>query len=144
MELPAYHDFVPGPGETLDERRAVQNFLGKSLEQASALFFENALLYDEDLMWMGGKAFAFYLPAVLPYLRSAESEDDPDFVSSLLGTLQFRWKYDRPSVELAKEAALEVIRTCLQDLPKFDTAPEIYRRLPERLREWEKKLESLG
>ena len=44
--------------DSLDERCAVKNFLGKDLDQAQALFREISLYYQEDLMWMGPKAFA--------------------------------------------------------------------------------------
>ena len=39
--------------DSLDERCAVKNFLGKNQEQAHSLFRENFLRYQEDLMWMG-------------------------------------------------------------------------------------------
>lgn len=56
--------------DTLDEKRAVDHFLGKSVEQAEQLFIENSLKYQEDLMWMGPKAFYYYLESVLRYLQN--------------------------------------------------------------------------
>jgi hypothetical protein len=44
---------------SLDEKRATEHFLGKTLEQAKSLFRMNNLCYFEDLMWMGPKAFNF-------------------------------------------------------------------------------------
>ncbi|WP_435007341.1 hypothetical protein P12x_004665 [Tundrisphaera lichenicola] len=49
--------------DSLDERAAVRRFLGKDLRQARELFRDNFLAYQEDLMRMGPRAFAFYLPA---------------------------------------------------------------------------------
>src|SRR6185437_15714897 len=48
--------------DSLDELDAVEHFLGKDLEQAQSLFRENFLRYQEDLMFMGPKAFQFYVP----------------------------------------------------------------------------------
>jgi len=45
--------------DSLDERCAVKNFLGKDLEQARSLYRENFLKRQEDLMWMGPIAFRF-------------------------------------------------------------------------------------
>jgi hypothetical protein len=46
--------------DSLDERVAVERFLGKNLEEAEALFGENLCRYTEDLMWMGPVAFRYY------------------------------------------------------------------------------------
>lgn len=54
--------------DSLDERVAVEHFLGRSLEEAEALFRENRLRYFEDLMWMGPIAFRFYVIAAIRYL----------------------------------------------------------------------------
>jgi hypothetical protein len=48
--------------DSLDERSAVEHFLGKDLEQAEALFCEDLLCYWEDLMWMGRSHFASTYP----------------------------------------------------------------------------------
>src|SRR5580704_9995421 len=64
--------------DSLDERWAVIHFLGKDLEQAQALFRENFLHYQEALMWMGPKAFRFYVLAAIKYLLSEESNGNSD------------------------------------------------------------------
>lgn len=51
------------PYDDLDGRVACRHFLGKSLAEAEALFRENEIYYQEDLMWMGAKAFCFYVQA---------------------------------------------------------------------------------
>ena len=60
MQLPTVEEINPIP-EDLDGQTAVQNFFGKSLEEAEALFRENSLCYQEDLMFMGASAFRFYV-----------------------------------------------------------------------------------
>ena len=76
--LPTERDFDPWSGD-LDAQCAWRNFGGLTIEQAKAKFCENPLRYQEDFMFMGGKAFAYYFPVVEDYLRSipdAASEDD--------------------------------------------------------------------
>ena len=51
MTLPTAADI--NVHDSLDEQHACQVFLGKSIDQAEALFRENGLFYQEDLMGMG-------------------------------------------------------------------------------------------
>jgi hypothetical protein len=69
------------PFDTLDERYAVEHFLGKDLGQAEALFREDFMRHKEDLMCMGPIAFRFYVPAALNFLLSVEEADPDDMVS---------------------------------------------------------------
>jgi hypothetical protein len=83
---------------SLDERTAAAHFLGKNLQQAEELFRENFLYYQEDLMWMGPKAFCYYVPAAVAYLISAASDGDSDAASSFCGVLEFRLDDDREAM----------------------------------------------
>jgi hypothetical protein len=81
MRLPTAKDISPKFGtdyEGNDERCAREHFLGKSLDEAEALFRQNALFYEEDLLWMGAPAFRYYVPAFIRYIRSEHSRCDPD------------------------------------------------------------------
>jgi hypothetical protein len=60
--------------DSLDERTAVENFLGKDRQEAEALFRKNFLYYQEGLMWMGPRAFCYYLPAALAYVQSQSAD----------------------------------------------------------------------
>jgi hypothetical protein len=55
----------------LDAQNAWANFGGLNLLEAKARFRENPLCYQEDFMFMGGKAFAYYFPVIEEHLRSA-------------------------------------------------------------------------
>jgi hypothetical protein len=76
--------------DSLDERSAVEHFLGKDLEQAEALFCEDLLCYWEDLMWMGPIAFRFYVSAAINYLLSDEADNDAYAASSFCSLIGFR------------------------------------------------------
>ncbi|MEM7678737.1 MAG: hypothetical protein AAF449_22375 [Myxococcota bacterium] len=76
---------------SLNEQSAVEHFLGKDLLQAELLFKNNFLCYQEDLMWMGPKAFCFYVQAAVNYLLGPDSDGDSDAVSSFLICVQFQY-----------------------------------------------------
>ncbi len=84
--------------DSLDERTAVEHFLGKDLEQAEALFREDLLCYWEDLMWMGPIAFRFYVPAAINYLLSEEAENDAYAASSFCSLISFRLDHEPAEV----------------------------------------------
>lgn len=97
MPLPTEHEINPIP-EDLDGQVAVRNFLGKTLQDAVAMFDENSLVYQEDLMWMGPTAYCFYLPAVLEHFSSQEDEELVPFIATLF---EFRLKHDAAAIEPA-------------------------------------------
>ena len=66
--------------DSLDERSAVEHFFGQDLLQAEVLFRENFLYYQEDLMWMGPRAFCFYVDAAIAYLLSPAASGDSDAI----------------------------------------------------------------
>ena len=70
------------PNGSLDEGSACKHFLGKTLTEAEALFREASLYYQEDLMWMGPRAFQFYLPAALNDLKSEAARGPNDRMRS--------------------------------------------------------------
>ncbi|GMU81056.1 MAG: hypothetical protein AMXMBFR47_09270 [Planctomycetota bacterium] len=78
--------------DSLDERVAVEHFLGRTLDEAEYLFCENPLRYFEDLMWMGPIAFRFYVIAAIRYLtRSPRRVLSGDYFASVIG---FRLDYE--------------------------------------------------
>lgn len=141
--LPSLEDISPTKGLDLDEKCAVEHFLGKSIDEASLLFKENAFYYGDDLMHMGRIAFAFYLPALKPYLESSESEFDSDIVNHLLGTIRARLEFDAKSICLAKSSILELLGYCLDKYPKFQVDVSIYGDLGKELRGVLKEVELL-
>jgi hypothetical protein len=106
--------------DSLDERSAVENFLGKSLAQARRLFCDDFLTYSEDLMWMGPEAFRFYVPAAIDYLRSTESDGDSVAASSFCGLIEFRLCSCPDSIEPVKDLIRECIRAMLEDFDRYE------------------------
>ncbi len=67
-KLPIERDFDPYGGG-LDEQCAWKNFGGLTLDEAYLKFESAPEVYQEDFMFMGGKAFAFYFPVIDRFLR---------------------------------------------------------------------------
>lgn len=76
--LPSRSDFNPWGEGALDAEWAWGNFGGLSLAEAHSKFRECPEIYQEDFMFMGGKAFAFYFPVIEDYLRNLPTEEDED------------------------------------------------------------------
>ena len=75
--LPTERDFNPY-GWDLDAQHAWKNFGGLTLREANIRFREVPENYQEDFMFMGGKAFAFYFPVVDSFLRETSASYDGD------------------------------------------------------------------
>src|SRR5688572_29797752 len=106
MRLPTAKDISPRYGtdyEGNDERCAREHFLGKSLDDAEALFRKNALYYEEDLLWMGAPAFRYYVPAFIRYIQSDHSSGDPDAINCFAGLVERRSERRRDVAAIARK-----------------------------------------
>ena len=74
--LPSESDFDPFGG-CLDAQHAWRQFGGLALEDAYAKFIEGPIFYQEDFMFMGGRAFAFYFPVLDRYLQTYRVGEGP-------------------------------------------------------------------
>jgi hypothetical protein len=127
--------------DSLDERSACKNFLGKNLEEAEALFHENFLHYQEDLMWMGPVAFQYYVPAAIRYIQSPESKGDSDAINCFLGLFEFRFEYEPKSFQPIAKELIDICRFIVEHYDQFDVTPEIYGDLRSR---YEKLIQQLS
>ena len=130
--IPTKKDINPTPGN-LDELTALKHFNGKSQSEAANLFFECPTYYEEDLKWMGSKAFAFYFPSMEPYLLSEASEDDSDIINALANTLQIRLKQDPQSIKGCLVPALRILDYISENMQKFNVDPTIYGNITVKL-----------
>jgi len=128
----------------LDERVALENFLGKDVEGAIALFRDNDLFYISDLMWMGDYAFRYYFLALNTYIQREsekglnESGDSVGEVCvSTIGHIQMVL-----SVQLDRSVAWQEIRTeiracletCLNMLSLFEYIPRSDSNLDKQIK----------
>lgn len=109
---------------SLDEKVASEHFLNKTVQQAEALFRENSAHYQEDLMWMGPRAFHFYLQAAINYLQSEHSTGDDHFIDCLHEIVVFR--VEQEGFVLALERVNEMIDYVINNYEKFDVHTDTY------------------
>lgn len=112
--------------DSLDERWAADNFLGKTLEQAEELFRESAMTYQEDLMHMGPVAFRFYVLAFVNYLRSAASSGDSYAVNAFESLVRNRWESEPGELEPIRELLADACRAVLTQFERFEVDEAIY------------------
>jgi hypothetical protein len=74
-ERPVKGDFDPYNG-CLDALRAWKNFGGLSRASAYERFCESPEYYQEDFMFMGGVAFAYYYPVIERYILESSIENN--------------------------------------------------------------------
>jgi hypothetical protein len=119
--LPTERDFDPWGGD-LDAQCAWRNFGGLTIDQARTKFCENPLYYQEDFMFMGGKAFAYYFPIIEQYLRAVpDASDDDDHESWILAKCiqnQFT-RDDCAHVRHLAERALDLAEFVCQNIHRF-------------------------
>ena len=84
MKIPSKSEWGDIENDNLDAECAVNQFAGKSLDDAQKMFRENALYYQEDLISMPPIAFNCYALAFAKYVLSDYAESDSDGASSFL------------------------------------------------------------
>jgi hypothetical protein len=118
--------------DSLDERSAVEHFFGKDLKQAEVLFRENFLYYQEDLMWMGPRAFCFYVDAAIASLLSPAASGDSDAISCFCGVVEFQLENHREAIAPAHDRLHAAVQAILNDFKRYDCDPQIYGDLASR------------
>jgi hypothetical protein len=120
-----------------DEQVACEHFLGKNLEEAEGLFRQNALLYQEDLMWMGPNAFKFYVKAAIRYVFSRDSVNDSIIIGALTSILEFhielQWETHSGVLREIAGDILSVCKYIIQNHEKFNLDDGLYSDVCGRL-----------
>jgi hypothetical protein len=135
MQAPTVVDWGSLDERNLDAVSAREHFCGKSELEAEALFRENALHYQEDLLSMPPVPFDFYAPVFARYVLSPEARGDSDAGSSFLALVEELLERQphlakRETLEHLLEAATRVAQT--QSFYAAD--PRIYGSFIERHR----------
>lgn len=143
MGLPTEEEINPIP-EDLDGKSAIENFLGKDLEQAEQMFREAALFYQEDLRFMGPAAFRFYVQAAISYLRSDSATGDSDMINCFAGVLGFRLEYEADELVPVAQMLSSVCGFIVLNYERFDVTPNIYGDLRPRYESLQKAFQRLA
>lgn len=132
-DIPTYKDLCPGDPPCLDEKAAANNFLGKTLKEAEALFHENCMYYANDLTWMGRVGFEYYLQAFQDYLTSDASLGDSGVESVV--DLAFHCRHKQRELGAAKSLVLECLDYLIANFDKFDLEDTVQPTLKDMLTE---------
>jgi hypothetical protein len=112
--------------DSLDERCACENFLGKNLEEAEALFRYDFLTYQEDLLFMGPRAFRYYVRAAIRYLRGPHATGDSDAANTFASVLELRLENERNEVRPIARELTGICKHMSADIARFDCEPALY------------------
>jgi hypothetical protein len=126
--------------DSLDERSAAEHFHGKDLRQAEDLFRDNFLCYQEDLMWMGPRAFYYYVQAAIAYLLGPDADGDSDAANSFCGVVEFQLEHSCDAIRPAHPLLRDAIRAILNNFSRFDCDPKTYGDVASRYRALEDQL----
>lgn len=118
--------------DSLDERSAVEHFLGKSLAEGGLLFRDNGAYYSEDLMWMGPRAFNYYVQAAANYIRSSESQDDTFAVAGTVLAAETQLRNNRSEIDEVIPLIRGIVHYILLNLDKFDFEDDHARKFRSR------------
>ena len=132
ISLPTENDFLSPESRDPDERSALQNFLGKTPEQAEEMFRKCFLSYQEDLTYMRTPAFCFYVIPAISYLCSDAADGDSDAASTFCSVMEARMRAGLDAIRPIAPAASEAVRQILARFDRFKCNPEIYGDIPAR------------
>jgi hypothetical protein len=108
--LPTKADFNPWGPYALDAERAWRNFGGLTLAETHSKFSENPCYYQEDFMFMGGKAFAFYFSVIEDHLRQGtEVASEGDDREAWILAKGIRSQFDRDTAHHVAPLADRII-----------------------------------
>jgi len=142
MTIPTRQEICPY--DDLDGRVACEHFLGKNLDEAEALFRNNSLYYQDDLMWMGPVAFRFYLPAVSQFIRSTAAQDESDFIAHFASTLEHRLEHEPVELQPVAKLLVDLTSYVVENWSRFEVGAEAYRDVLARYRTLELAFSRLG
>lgn len=120
----------------LDCEWAYKRFAGKTREEAMAMFADNALLYQEDVMFMPKRCFGFYAIAYADYLTSDLSLFEDAGASCFVGIVEIRHADIRQERTEVREAIIRTLRA-IETNPAWyvdKLAQNFYAGLAERAR----------
>lgn len=129
--LPRERDFDPYNGN-LDCQHALKIFGGMTLDQAYTEFCDRPEIYQEDFMFMGPKAFAYYFPVVDRYLREVTSNDPHDDCETVILAQAIKGQLDHDAVCRSITILAEIrslIDFVLMELARYSGSKKIRKQI---------------
>ena len=129
--IPTLEDWHSEPWD-LDIPYAFKHFNGKTIEESVPLFEENALCYQEDLMFMPSRVFGYYFRAYLTYVLSPASANDSDGASCFIGLIEHKLKWQPADIQPLWREIRPVLEHLAANQQFFGASPEIYGSFQQR------------
>jgi len=123
--IPSEEDWRSEPWD-LDIPYAYEHFSGKSREDATQLFAENAIYYQEDVMFMPARCFRYYVHSYMDYLMSNESRDDSDGASCFYGLVEVRADDFASLDDSSRQRVIELLDRLGKSQAWYGADPDIY------------------
>lgn len=112
------------PYNCLDGNIAEKHFLGKTVEDAVDMLSESFESYQEDLMFMGHKAFEYYWEAINTYVRSEKSSQDWPVINYLKSVIYFQIEEKEIQTSPIIKQVKELVEYVLDNFDKFNDINE--------------------
>jgi hypothetical protein len=125
MDVPTEADWRNEPW-CLDAAVAYEHFHGKTTAEAVQLFEQNALYYQEDVLFMPSRAFGYYARAYAEYLMSEAAQGDSDGASAFISLLKFKAQWKPEDVRPIWPELRPLLERLANEQDRFDAIPEIY------------------
>lgn len=119
--------------DSLDERVALERFLGKTLQQAEEMIREDSGRSAENLTFMGPEAFCFYMIAFVSFIKSASAPRDYSPVASLCYLVECRLDGDCNSIPCAISMMRDAVKYVLDNLDTYRLDSAIFGDMRQRL-----------
>jgi len=131
MTIPTEAEWRSEPWD-LDIPYAYKHFFGKGLEDAFALFVEDSLCHQEDIMFMPVACFRYYVVAYTNYLLSESSKGDSDGANCFFGIIECRKDDIRQASEFVLERIITTLRKLQDNQEWYDADEAIYGSFQDR------------
>ncbi len=110
----------------LDAASAYEHFHGKTTAKAVELFAENALYYQEDVLFMPSRVFGYYACAYAEYLMSDAAQGDSAGASAFISLLEFKAEWKPDDVRAIWPELQPLLERLAREQDWFDSLPGIY------------------
>lgn len=138
MKIPNERDWLNQHGD-LDVASAREDFLDVTYEQAVRLFEENALRYQEGVVFMPFDCFTFYVHSYIDYLLSDASRGDADGASCFFTVVECRADDILKLPSDAQERIERVLDGLSKEQKFYDADESIYGNFADRVSELKQK-----
>ena len=128
----------------IDTPSAYRHFFGKDFAEAFDLFVQNALYYQEDIMFMPLACFNYYVHAYMDYLLSDQSAGDCDGANCFFGIVEVRCQDIQAGGEELRRRVREVLDRLRSGQQWYDADSEIYGQFSVRAERATRLIEDCG